>query len=179
MMTDEKLKKILSQIGIEKYFNAIKKLQFEYQLDDDVIEQLATHDYSSIIAKYAYFKKSWINAYNQVKKGSFDEKKNDIDDGQNSVEKSLCNFLCDNGILSTFEVKNMQSILSQKIKEYSFDLFIVAFDYSAIKVLRIISSLHNPTAYFMTALDSNLKKVTSMYINQNDVLALKNKYGLE
>lgn len=182
-MTDEKLKALLNQIGIKNYFNAVKKLQEEYCLDDREIEQLVSHDYSFVAAKFAYFKKSWINAYNQTKNRTSNQLENKLSIDEISscgeLEKKLCDYLCANDILSLFEAKSMQSILGQKIKEYSFDLFIVAFDYSVTKVLRIISSLQKPTAYFITALDSNLKKVASMFITDDDVLALKTKYGLK
>ena len=108
-MTDEKLKALLNQIGIKNYFNAVKKLQEEYCLDDREIEQLVSHDYSFVAAKFAYFKKSWINAYNQTKNRTSNQLENKLSIDEISscgeLEKKLCDYL-------VFKAKTSSSVIN-------------------------------------------------------------------
>lgn len=179
-MDDLILRNSLRTIGLQNYFYAIKKLIKENPSSDAVLIQVLGLDYSNVQAKYSYFKKCYLDALNRGNPTL-------TSSSSQSPATILAQKLVDENIINSFSINSYIKAFTTRIEEYSIGLFIVSFDYTLQKMLQLqamaklepTKKIHSPGAYFMSSLESNLEKVTTMFISDAESQTLLDKYKID
>ncbi len=178
-MDDSTLRTELHAIDLQNYFYAIKKLINENPLSDDVLLEVLHLDYSNVQARYSYFKKCYLERLNR---GVLN-----VSSPKNlSPATIFAQKLVDSEIISSFSINSYIKAFTTRIEEYTIELFTVSFDYTLQKLFQLqnmaklepTKEIHSPGAYFMTSLDSNLMKVTSIFVSEDEIASLLAKYKI-
>lgn len=170
-MNDEMILNKLREIDLIAYKNPILQLIHTYPITAEQLDYLFNLDYSTISAKFAYFKKAYLNFY------TF----------SSSHASMFLNILLAKGWVSMFDSNSVLQTLDQLLNNSTLDCFLVAFDYTVSKVeqLKHLSSIDesktikNTSAYFIAALKENIQKSASLYTPSSTLEKLYLKFGLK